>query len=877
MKTLAEILTQKARENNYQTTIINPLSVPNTRSMSNEIIEIEKIGKSKYAPHRQLPMPIPNQYSYSQNQGLPQFQVNTSLEEFKKRYYRALEYDKKNLSDRKDKIILNPNANLSEAFKNILGLENTSNIQGIDDITVENELYGIFVENEAVRLYSSKENKSLNELLTPQLLGMHVETASKNGRFYWKIGYGCEIKEGVISFLQTLFTTPRMDAVATLANVMGLRKENFFAVHSIDTRVAETTMVAPNIKDIPKYLLPSVGSGNALAILENTTYIYGHSKQIIGAFLTYSFDGIFVTIPASVVRGVMTIGKYKSPAFLLNQDKIDSNPYAIIIFFLNIQQAIVFDKMVQESPKLTDADVIITGFIGRNLSPVSWNYFYNRQVILICATDVGCYSRVKEYMKRLETVSLKSFRSYPYPLLHAKSTKEPNSSSLEELSPLEAELVKEAVDLSKVELVSKLIEGIEHKSLSYDEYVSWGEDMGLFKGKDPKPSQQLQYQPPSFTLSEDADIATKLEDVCSESLFSSDEIIMIHGKKGTTKSLCGLGIVKGLSTGSPVFGFKTTGCNTKVLLIDSETPPDVFSARAKQFRISNDKSINLIPKRLVENEPWKNLDLMNEEHRCVFEHHINDYKPKVIIFDNLTSLVKNSSLYSPETTKSIFNWSETLLRKGITVIFVHHTLDDGNKVGTKMRGSDEWRIRCQTEIQLIGTNEFSLIKNLPENVLEYAEKEGNTVAMRINSSKSCPCLDGKIIWLYLGFGSSKWERICVTNSDGEELSFTNPTRENTPENIMFPTSVIGNLYDNVEVGTMPVLSDASTNDVSLTDEEKDMLTLFSTRQSIRREDIDNLLGCKESKSQNILKSLIEKEKIERQGSGKAINYILRQQ
>lgn len=207
------------------------------------------------------------------------------------------------------------------------------------------------------------------------------------------------------------------------------------------------------------------------------------------------------------------------------------------------------------------------------------------------------------------------------------------------------------------------------------------------------------------------------------------------------------------------------------------------------------------------------------------------------------------------------NWVTSLSQKNISILIVHHTNEEKDKI----TGSNIWRRRVTNEIQLIKKDELALYPNLSENIKSVANRNGLFTGIRYNSSKSCSILENKIAWNYLPFNGSQWNFLGWTDETGKALEDdfsaeackiaefdTSEKQTAVPDSIKECEQLNSFvLPDNLQENYNKIYEKFGENDFS-------------------RNDIEKLFDVSKSKACNIINEL----KLSQKGSGNNITYNL---
>jgi hypothetical protein len=117
--------------------------------------------------------------------------------------------------------------NFSGAFCSALGSMNTIYIYGLEDSKLSERIFQHAVENEAIRQFYAG-NQTLYDLceLDEQDISVHFD-AQNNNTLRWKI-HGMEGCGTFVKFFQKFFDLSRLDAIATLADIVRMPYSTLF-------------------------------------------------------------------------------------------------------------------------------------------------------------------------------------------------------------------------------------------------------------------------------------------------------------------------------------------------------------------------------------------------------------------------------------------------------------------------------------------------------------------------------------------------------------------------------------------------------------------------------------------------------------------------
>ena len=505
---------------------------------------------------------------------------------------------------------------------------------------------------------------------------------------------------------------------------------------------------------------------------------------------------------------------------------------------------------------------IVTAHLGDNLSVLPWNYFHGHEVVFIPAPTKECMALVKLYKDYITGAQAKSFRIYSGFLLHSQPGRD-LIGHVEGTTDAEEELLHKTVWLDTVERPTWLMEQVVKQGVYYDEFMAWGQKLGIFK----KPKEQNNYNETtsfnSLSLFQPhiglATPLTNVTDVTTKQIVVPGGITLLHGLKDSGKSITCVSAAKAIITGGGLFDIFTAGESRNILYLDSETPQDLLTARLGQLGLVGEIGNRLF---LLSKFDLRGNDLAfsitDQKFRDYVEEIMREQNCGYLVLDNLTSLMDDGSLYHPTTVSKFFeDWIGSLTRQGIGVVMVSHT-QEGPDAGTPAataRGCKEFSIRAHSEIVLVRSTEILEKKLGPEAVQHMAAQDGLTVGICFKVCKSACVLQKKIFWLHLPLGASQWEFLSVTGVDGKEIEFAQVCSKPEPD----PTVKDEPLLDAPKSGDITVLD-------QLYSDEKSVYDMAKIAGTVKTADIAQELGCSDRKARNLTKSLEERGLLEPNGN-----------
>ena len=173
------------------------------------------------------------------------------------------------------------------------------------------------------------------------------------------------------------------------------------------------------------------------------------------------------------------------------------------------------------------------------------------------------------------------------------------------------------------------------------------------------------------------------EDILSPWL-PSQGLAMIHAYRGIGKTFVGLEIAFAIASGGEFLGWKAHTARG-VLYLDGEMPANVMQKRLAEIVSARDTEpmkpfILITPDLQEETMP----DLATTEGQELINQHLTD-EIKLVVVDNLSCLVRSGKENEAETWQPVQSWALGLRKKGISVLFLHHTGKSGLQRGTSRR------------------------------------------------------------------------------------------------------------------------------------------------------------------------------------------------
>lgn len=224
--------------------------------------------------------------------------------------------------------------------------------------------------------------------------------------------------------------------------------------------------------------------------------IFSISGEIDSCIIFYNYANEILSFPASKkffydnypTRGYRKsasysyhIGESQCLARLTNRIKLLQNPKAIACIALNCYTAEVLRGRFEESPAISDENVVITSFFGGMAASqiVDISDLFSREVILLIEPDRQESLEAIVLANHYHKNGVANVRIYPYPVLVERALDfegKPSTSC-----PWERALIEHTKVLSDIESPSFLYKKIYELAFTVPDFITWGKEVGLFR------------------------------------------------------------------------------------------------------------------------------------------------------------------------------------------------------------------------------------------------------------------------------------------------------------------------------------------------------------------------------------------------------------
>lgn len=541
------------------------------------------------------------------------------------------------------------------------------------------------------------------------------------------------------------------------------------------------------------------------------------------------------------------VGKGRLPLYNLNfLDGPSLASSATVLLCEDLTIAVILSAIIMDSKRLgqnqykaTDL-YVATGWYGgtRLVECVDFMPLWNKKIVFIPAISRNSYiNTVENVMKHCHAAEVKEFRIYRRAVLKVPPNHE-NYSSLDEIGdPWERHLAKNAVSLKDCE--TQIVKTMAETAVTWDEYKNWGEKMGIFTPSDDNTTlksgasntythtvSQLRAK---FSLEPGAGIGL-------DCFGTFENMTVLYGRRFSSKTMLALAVAVGRACGQGFLGFKAMPA-ARVLYVDGETSGKTFRQYFERtlsaFRCNEEQvKTNFYTALLYADHQLSNIDLEDESQQKEIISLIRRYKPELIIFDNLRSLLSGfRSNNATETWKVFHQWLlelEKIYQTGFLIL--HHDNAEGGPAGTEKIAS-----QCGTEIYIMG-------KDWLKNELK---KQGHSPDLELYR----PYLDEPGALFRAEIKKTKFYSSTETSAFGGYLNLPNPTAPSNNQRRIsgLPWQQIGHVIParnrEYSVENEKILSDEiKAKYPGRTEDEYRILEFLHKNERIKIKDICLLLG-----------------------------------
>ncbi|UQZ88009.1 hypothetical protein C4J81_01760 [Deltaproteobacteria bacterium Smac51] len=767
------------------------------------------------------------------------------------------------------------NQKASEQFRELLGKANLSfpdELSGFDRFDVQTaivEQYGQSLNlHKGPQMFQILLRGGLNALLNCDQQSMiprfqPVPSLYEGARQmpYTTIGWYCYLKK----------CSPRQ-AVAELATLLHLTEDRLFGTP--DSKIFKQARdEKTRCAYVPKYLniLPSFITISSSKYDLFDDIIFTSAKQhIIGGIIRYkNSDEKEVYVPFHLDElGQNTQIRHSCPIVvpglgsgllpLLNENLFskDFSQNKTVFIFEDIRIALKLQYHLSQWQSFKSSGHYITSWYGGgNLAAhVDFNSLYGTHAIFIPALKRDSYRKMPDILAKTEMFrSLKILRQQ---ILIHKIIHPAQGAKLE--NRWEDYIVNNSDYIQ--DWPYDILQAMSKNALPLETYKAWGAEVGLFNEHATTVITSDAPQVQSLTeLLEKAPSSLHREEASLKCFCQPHNMTLIYSTTNSGKTLAALGLSMALITGQSFFRIAKTNPSS-TLYVDAETEPSTFDEKllrvmaACGYSSDNIKGDLFNKITLRSQQTSLTVDLNDDLFRKFIESKIEQTKSKVLIFDNLISLLPGFRQSGGSMWKQLRPWLIDLEnKKNIAIILVHHSNADNEAAGTL-----DLEAQCQNVIKIEGRDILEAeIQKKPNGETAsqfgaFIPKEGALFRVTFKKCKMFSELE-------------------VQKPFGAFLELTERSRTHGPSWQWIEA------LPNLASTARNLIEDVYSKYPDLSSYERKVMSYAQQKDSFTRLDMESYLKLEKSKTASILKILVERGLLKKEGESRATKYRLADQ
>ncbi|WP_084158795.1 AAA family ATPase [Solidesulfovibrio alcoholivorans] len=679
----------------------------------------------------------------------------------------------------------------------------------------------------------------------------------------------------VVEAYSILNNLTKINAASSLGQEIKINSESLFGLFNVQRHQDQPEISNKFNYPVGEYLPGQIETRDGHFKLDRVVYIKNISGNISGGIVVYKSDKRYVALPAHVKKYdqsnghpcyEMHLGRASKLLRLVNEDLIEKNREAVVVFFENPVVADFFQKKIHDSALVYDKDVVVTTFFGGfpEMDNVYFDRLYGRDVVLVPSISRNSYLNMLEYAKKIEAIGARSVLICPEPYVLYDG----GDCNITFNGKWEQYVAQNAISFLPKE-ASLLVNRIKKLSLSMKQFEAWCVKHDLVDNPESNVDD-------TFLMN-----ASEMVDLLSasnykqyrffDSLIAFDNFTLIYGPSNAGKGMLLLTFLHSIAYKINSFGFKVEHPR-KVLLVDGESGVKKlrqrFSQLAEAYPYEDLYKDNLL---FISLRDTKKLsgNFFSNDNQILLIKLIKDNGISVVALDNLFSILREQTM-AEKAVSEIINFAEKMAEIGVASIFAHHTNKEGG-----MHGSQKLHNLMQNVIKIAGKEsaEKGYFKGVDEKFLkkpgalinvtyekckEYIELENNQSVFFLNK----PMIDSK---------ASKWVNLSSEDDgdneqDVEEFVTATNTCADTIEDYVESDAA----EDNVESENQS----SSCNNPELTDQENQIFEFIKENVKTKKKEIVKYTKIKEHRVKEILFSLLGKGLIRKEGSTSDTFYIV---
>jgi hypothetical protein len=163
-------------------------------------------------------------------------------------------------------------------------------------------------------------------------------------------------------------------------------------------------------------------------------------------------------------------------------------------------------------------------------------------------------------------------------------------------------------------------------------------------------------------------------------------LVMIYGPRGVGKTLLAVGAALAAANGGAFLRWRAPR-PLRVLYVDGELPRETLKARLRDVaRTAGLEHTNRLGLVTPDQQPSNRLpNLATPEGQAAFGRIIELRDPELVVWDNMSTLVRSGEENNAESWQIMQDWYVLLRSRGITNLILHHAGKTGDQRGTSKR------------------------------------------------------------------------------------------------------------------------------------------------------------------------------------------------
>jgi hypothetical protein len=666
----------------------------------------------------------------------------------------------------------------------------------------------------------------------------------------WNVVKGQEY-DSIITLAVMLLIRDRNKAALVVGSMLGMKPEYCFRTYpQKDDIPSALPLHNPQVKEqIPKQLLV-LDRNYELDVIHYMRDFRGNKEHAICYYVDSADPQNSFFLPATRVEvdgnPTLTIGMVPVPARLYARAQMAQLEGATVLFCQDTRIAMELSRLANEARLFEREGIIITGcYGGADAVPaLKLNDLAGHVVVLLLEPTREALNDAPNLAKRCEKAGAASVSIYPWSVTVGDDLVCAESSNQDQWK---AKLFLQAEHLDEIERPSRFVRTICNRALSISDYKKYIIDIGVVSAsrecsEGPTESNVVE-EIRFFSLGEISD--DNLEDdgpLTLEQIFNPENSSVVWGPAGSAKSWLVDEVVIGYSTGTEAFGIPAIRSHV-VLILDGEISPQMRKEHLVQLLQNRPEAVELANKNIHIMPPMANFRRFDEAYADMLIPKLKLMKVELLIIDNLQALDPKAGKHSSD---KLNRFIQKLEYHGIAVIIVHHS----DKEGTSYKGPTDLTDLAQNVFKLEGRKQVCMLKSNSDQVKMACEEGGPVIRLTVEKTKICGLEDCSIIYHLPMFGVWEWLE-GELNSVSRALPGSNSSDSTTDE------------------ADCPLVETAKLVDLS-PDEEKVCVALRDRKST--RSELETVTGFKTDKLGGILRKLVRKNLVEKEGVGKATYY-----